>query len=795
PADVEKKLTAREIDTIRQWIEAGAKTLRDEPADADPSRYLTEEERNYWAFQPVRRPRVPAVDGLAGARSPIDHFIAGRLAAESLAWGQEASPATLARRLFFDLWGLPPAPEDIADFLADRRPDAYEHLVDRLLAAPQYGERWGRHWLDAAGYADSEGYQDEDAVRPDAWKYRDYVIEAWNADKPYDRFLVEQLAGDELVGRELKNLTPAEVECLTATGFLRMAPDGTAASGTDQDVARNEVMAKTIEIMSTSVMGLTVGCAQCHNHRYDPISQEDYYALRAVFEPALDWKKWLAPPQRRLSLYTDADRQAAQEVEHKAREVEAARAKKQSAYIQATFERELAKLPTELHAEIRAARDTVEKSRTPEQKRLLQQHPSVNVSAGSLYLYDRKAADELQRMADEASRIRQTKPQEQFVRALWEPVEQRPPATYFFARGMFDQPKQVVRPAPLHILTAGHEAAFPEDDPAVPTSGRRLALARWLADGRHPLTARVMVNRVWMHHFGRGLVDTPGDFGFLGGRPTHPELLDWLASELVDSGWSLKRLHRLMCTSRTYRQSSVRRPELDAVDPDNRLYGRMSVRRAEAEVLRDSLLAVSGRLNLKAGGPPVPVMADRVGQYVLGIENLNAGRPGEVIPMKGEDFRRSVYAQVRRSRPLSLLEPFDLPRMEPNCTRRSASTVATQSLLLMNNEFMLDAAGALADRLVVHASGDLLEQIRWAWRYAYGADPDAVELGAAAQFVLDQVEYLAAHPQPVVDAADKKAAAGRVSKPVAATAANPQRDAMVSLCHALLSSNRFLYVD
>ncbi|MGE3780731.1 MAG: DUF1549 domain-containing protein, partial [Pirellulaceae bacterium] len=276
PADVEKKLTAREIDTIRQWIEAGAKTLRDEPADADPSRYLTEEERNYWAFQPVRRPRVPAVDGLAGARSPIDHFIAGRLAAESLAWGQEASPATLARRLFFDLWGLPPAPEDIADFLADRRPDAYEHLVDRLLAAPQYGERWGRHWLDAAGYADSEGYQDEDAVRPDAWKYRDYVIEAWNADKPYDRFLVEQLAGDELVGRELKNLTPAEVECLTATGFLRMAPDGTAASGTDQDVARNEDMAKTIEIMSTSVMGLTVGCAQCHNHRYDPISQEDY---------------------------------------------------------------------------------------------------------------------------------------------------------------------------------------------------------------------------------------------------------------------------------------------------------------------------------------------------------------------------------------------------------------------------------------------------------------------------------------------------------------------------------------
>jgi hypothetical protein len=539
-------------------------------------------------------------------------------------------------------------------------------------------------------------------------------------------------------------------------------------------------MAKTIEIVSTSLLGLTVGCAQCHNHRYDPISHEDYHAIRAIFEPALDWKNWLVPAKRQISLYTDADRAKSAEIEAEALKLLDERTKKQDEYIEATFRRELAKLQESLHESITKARNTPEKNRTAEQIKLLKEHPSVNVTASSLYLYDKKAADELKKMADKANAIRQTKPKEEFVRAVWEPAGKALPTTFLFHRGDPEQPKQAIAPRELTVLTSAKSAALPMNDETLPTSGRRLAYAKWLTSGEHPLTARVIVNRIWLNHFGRGLVATPGDFGALGVEPTHPELLDWLASEFVASGWSVKELHRLIMNSTTYRQASLHHSAGDAVDADNLLYWRMAVRRLEAEAIRDTTLAISGELNNKAFGPAVPVMADTVGQWVIGKENLNAGRPGAVIPMKGEDLRRSIYIESRRSRPLSVMDPFDLPRMEPNCTSRSSSTVSPQSLMLMNSEFVLTRAKQFAERVRQEAGEDVAAQIKFAWQLAFAATPHDDELAEAVSFVQEQTQHFAANPPP--ETKDKQNA-------------DPAGEALASFCHALLSSNRFLYID
>ena len=439
------------------------------------------------------------------------------------------------------------------------------------------------------------------------------------------------------------------------------------------------------------------------------------------------------------------------------------------------FQRELAKLEEALRGPVAQARNTPQADRTAEQRRLLKEHPSVNVSAKSLYLYDKKAADELKKLADKANAIRRKKPREEFVRAVWEPPGKEPPQTFLFHRGDHQQPRQAVTPRELTVLTPAEPIKIPTSDGSLPSSGRRLAYARWLTGGEHPLVARVIVNRMWLHHFGRGLAPTPGDFGTLGVAPTHPELLDWLAREFVVNGWSVKWLHREIMGSTAYRQASLHRKECAAVDAANTLYWRMPVRRLEAEALRDSALDVGGELNRKAFGAAVPVMADRVGRFVIGKENLNAGRPGAVIPMRGEELRRSIYIQSRRSRPLSVLAPFDLPRMEPNCTSRNASTVSPQSLMLMNSGFVLSRAKSFAERVRRDAGGDSSAQIRLAWQIAFAAIPSDQELAAAQSFLKDQAETFQA-------GADRKNA-------------DPAVEALSSLCHALLSSNRFLYID
>ena len=444
------------------------------------------------------------------------------------------------------------------------------------------------------------------------------------------------------------------------------------------------MVAGTIKIVSTSILGLTVGCAQCHPHRYDPISQVDYYRLRAIFEPALDCKNWRSPSQRLVSLWTDADRQKAAAVEAEMNEVTKQRLAELDSIVTTVFNREIAKLPAEIQPKARAARETPPNKRTAEQKALLKQYPFLNVNRGTVYLYvNDRLPPSIRNGPTHRSRRQETARRQ--LRSMSDRSSGTDSTDELLRRGDIHQPRQEVGPAELAILNSVEPVSFTGRS-KLATSGRRLAYARHLTNGRHPLVARVLVNRFWMHHFGRGLVGTPSDFGFLGERPTHPELLDWLASEFMRNGWRLKPLHRLIVTSTVYRQSSRRRPDVDAFDPDNRLLGRMSVRRLEAETIRDSILAAGGMTDTLYG-PPVPVMPDEVGQIVIGVDTRDsAGRPsGKIVPLGSAEFRRSIYVEARRSMPLGMLQAFDEPLMTPNCERRATSTVSPQALFMMNS--------------------------------------------------------------------------------------------------------------
>jgi hypothetical protein len=668
-----RKLTADEIAVLERWVAGGAIITRDEPKELPVGFSLSPLDLDHWSFQPIVRAAVPTVKSAGLVRNPIDAFLLAKLETKGLSFGPEADRRTLIRRASFDLRGLPPTPEEVEAFLGDTSSVAYERMIDRMLDSPHYGERWGRHWLDVAGYADSEGFSGDDPVRATAYRYRDYVVRAFSADKPWNEFIIEQLAGDETVRPPYETLPATELDKLIATGFLRMAPDGSASPGVDVKAASNQNVADTIQIVSTSLMGLTLQCAQCHNHRYDPIPQADYYHVRAVFEPALNWKSWRTPAGREVPLFKAEDRQKADTIEKEAQKVDAERTAKLKTYIAATFEKQLTKLPKDLHEQARQMHGTPPAKRSAEQSKLLMQYPFLNVTDGSLYLYDGKAAKELKEIAERAAKLRATKPVPEFVRALTEPAGP-PPKTFRFDRGDVESPKEELEPASLLLLDRFGLRGLPAKDAALPSTGRRLAFARGLVSGKHPLTARALVNRFWMHHFGKGIVGTPGDFGLLGERPTHPELLDWLASEFMAGGWRLKQLHRLIMTSTAYRQSSDRRPELQQVDPDNHLLGRMSLRRLEAEIIRDAMLEVSGKLNRRPFGPPVPVTHDEIGQVVIGkdIRNPGDGTPmGKVASLGGEEFRRSVYVQVRRSLPLAMLETFDAATITPNCESRS----------------------------------------------------------------------------------------------------------------------------
>lgn len=713
-----KSIPAEQLAILERWVLTGAKTTRPEPESIGPGLGVTKEEREFWSFQPIRRPAVPVFDKEQRVRTAVDAFVLRRLDERGISFSPEASKLTLIRRAYFDLLGLPPTPEAVHKFLADKSEHAYERLVSELLKSPHYGERWGRHWLDVAGYADSEGHTAKDDLRPFAWRYRDYVIRSFNEDKPFDRFILEQLAGDELVPQPHRNLAPEQIELLTATGFLRMAADGTG-SGANNDLGRNQVFADTLKIVSSSLLGLTVGCAQCHDHRYDPISHQDYHHLRAIFEPAFTGAGWKTPAARRVSLYTDSDRMVAAEIETEARAVAAEMVEKRKAYIAAALEVELKKYPQPLRDELNDAYQTPAAKRSAKQKDLLRKNPSVNISSGVLYQYNQKAADDLKAYDKRIKEIRAKKPKEEFLRILSE-IPGKVPVTRLFHRGDPRQPKQAIEPAALTIASPpDQQRSFAANHSGVPTTGRRLAYARWLTSGRHPLTARVLVNRVWQHHFGRGLVGTPDDFGALGEKPSHPELLDWLADEFMASGWSLKHLHRVIMNSTVYRQSSVHEESRMKADPANLLYSRKPVIRLEAETVRDRVLAVSGVLEPILFGPPIAVKADSEGQIVEATNST----------------RRSIYIQTRRSQPLSMLTVFDAPVMAVNCSKRPSSTVAPQSLMMMNSQFVLTQAVKMAARVLretpVNATpktdfdlADLATGLQPLWEFGYGGfDP------------------------------------------------------------------------
>ncbi len=555
-----KKLSHDEKQTIIDWLSAGATTARAEPADPNEAKF-TEEELGHWSFQPVAEVSLPELHTTEFSNSdptPLDRFIADRLLSEGLSFSTPADRATLLRRLNFDLHGLPPSLEELADFMADDSADAYERVVDRLLASPQYGVHWARHWLDVVGYAESDGNLTNDQPRPHAWYYRDYVVKSLNDDKPYDQFLVEQLAGDELLEGPPDRNNTEHVSLIAATGFLRMAPDITQTDNTLMD--RNQAVADVLNVVGSAVLGLSVGCAQCHDHRYDPITIDDYYRLRAVFDPAFPLHQWKPPRERLLDLTDDITREQSTAIEAQAVAMQQDISQRRREHCRGIQNREIEQAPEELRAQLRIAVDTKPEEQTPEQKQLLTNDPVDRThfrESIELIEYDMPTYRAFEAEEAKVAEIRKTKPLERLLMTVDESREAIPESRVFF-RGNPESPTRAIEAGELTVLTnARSHVAIPSLAEETPrTTGRRLAYARQLTDGTHPLVARVIVNRVWMHHFGQGLVTTPGDFGLNGDLPSHPQLLDWLASDFVAGQWSLKRLHKQILMSRTYQQST-----------------------------------------------------------------------------------------------------------------------------------------------------------------------------------------------------------------------------------------------
>ena len=763
-----------EVALLRKWIADGALPGESDEARAEPP--LAASDLSHWAFHPPERPTVPEVENQGQVRNPIDAFVLRDLEAKGLRLSQEAGRHTLLRRAYLGLTGMPPTPVQIREFLADTEPGAYERLVDQLLDSEEYGERWAQVWLDLAGYADSEGVIDEDRLRLHAWRYRDYVIRALNQDTPYDRFLTEQLAGDELIDYEsLGPVTQEHVDTLAATGFLRMTPDGTYGSATGSLAERFNVVADEMEVLSSAVMGVTVGCARCHDHKYDPFSQAEYYSLSAVFQSALDPYDWLDPTKRFLDVGLESDREAAAEanapLNKRIEKLEAEFDALVTPYFERELESRLSGLPMELREPLRTVARTAKEDRTPAQAMLAGEHEELLKipDAGGEWHQIAEAFPELKNTAGPVNtRIKELKKQlvpEPRIRAVFD-MGGEPSRTYLLQRGDVQAVGRRVLPGVPRMLSASLgplEASPPRDG----TSGNRLAFARWLTRPDHPLTSRVMANRIWLNHFGRGIVTTPSNFGLTGAEPTHPELLDWLATEFVRQGWSIKAMHRLIMTSAAYRQTSQVDPRAAELDPDNTLLSRMPLRRMDAEVLHDSILRVTGRLDAERFGRPVGVTKK---------EN------GEIVPDRTEEgWRRAVYVLRKRRLPVTLLEVFDAPKPAPNCTERRESNVAPQALQMMNGEAALEHARYLAGRLMDEHPGDPGAQIADAYERILSRPPAREEASMAADDLATLNEGWLAH-------LDSQRHVG------------PRRDAarwmaLGSFAHALLNSAEFLYID
>jgi hypothetical protein len=733
------------------------------------------DEPTHWSFVKPARPEPPAVRDRAWVRNPLDAFVLARLEKAGLKPAAPAERAALLRRVTEDLTGLPPTPEELDAFLKDERPDAYERVVDRLLASPHFGERWAQHWLDVARYAESNGYE-SDAERPHAWRYRDYVVRAFNNDKPFDRFVTEQLAGD-LLARGLPEGAPERAELLAAAGFNRCGPVHLTSGNLDAEVGRQEVLTEMTAAVGSAFLGLTLGCARCHDHKFDPVSQADYYRVQAFFAAAQPRDVDLASAEdraahaRRLKEVTDR----------------LAPLKRDLAALEQPYrDRLTAAKKARLEPACREALDLAPAKRTPEQNKLVAlAQPLIKVTWDEVVQAvappERARRAELRRQIHELEAQRPPPPP-----AAWTVDEgESAPATYVLKRG---DPKQKGSRVEPNFPAALRRP--PGVGPALPLRDR-LDLAAWLTRPGHPLTGRVIANRLWQHHFGRGLVETPNDFGLRGTPPSHPELLDWLARELVEHGWSLKHLHRLMVLSSAYRQGSKPADAAAArrLDPDNRLLSRMNRRRLSGEGLRDAVLAAAGTLNPKLGGPMVRVpLEPEVYDLIFTEEEPDGLWP--VTPDPAEHTRRSLYLYAKRNVRLPLLEAFDQPDTLTSCPVRPVSTSAPQALILFNGPFFQSQGKALAVRLLREAPGREAEgrkaRVERAYRLALARGPKEAELATALEFLEGQAELVrerlrarlpAGLPTGLPEGADPAEAA-----------------ALADFCLALFNRNEFVYV-
>ncbi len=640
----QQKLPDAEIALLKRWVNAGVAWPSGRVLDPYESTTDVRGGRDWWSLQPVVRPAVPRL-----AKHPVDAFIAAKLAKESMVSAVRAGRRTLVRRAYFDLTGLPPTPEQVEQFIRDSAPDAWPRLIDRLLASPRHGEHWARYWLDLVRFAETDGYE-RDKLKPNIWRYRDWVINAFNSDMPYTQFVAEQLAGDEVPNRTEQSVV--------ATGMIR------AGTWNDEPNDPNDYLYTRLEDMvhtSTSAfLGLTVKCARCHEHKFDPIPQNDYYRIASFF-----WAGHMGQAN--------------------------------------------------------------------------QGGPTTKALGYEAYGWTDKSSN--------------------------------PPPIRLLLNGERHKPGPEIAPGFLSAVNALDKPLAPPP-PGSKTTQRRLQFARWITNEQNPLTARVMVNRLWLQHFGQGLVRSPNNFGFKGELPTHPGLLDWLASEFmrptVDAGpaWTLKRIHKLIMTSSTYRQRSVHPHETQYSQRDflNRNLWKFNRRRISSESLRDAMLAVGGRLNMRMGGPSF-----YPGMSAEALEGLSRKAGDWKSSPADERSRRSIYMMTKRSRLLPLMTTFDFSDTTASCGQRDVTTVAPQALALLNNQFTHAQSEALAKRLAGHAAGTV-EQVKLAWQLAFGRNPSDGELGQAENHLHEQRQHFD----------------GRN---------NPGHLALASLCHVLLNCNEFIYVD
>ena len=780
------ELNAVDIEVIKAWIDKGASWLVEKPGEKSfpaltqsqaPAKQITDEQRNYWAFRKPAKPAIPPVKNQNWVRNPIDAFVLARLEEKGLAPSPRADKRTLLRRVTFDLTGLPPTIAEIEAFLADNSPNAYEKVVKRLLASPRYGERWAQHWLDVVRFGETHGFE-LDADRDQSWRYRDYVVKSLNDDKPYDRFLIEQIAGDEI--------DPDNFELRVATGFLRAGPQHVVAGNQDVALNRQEWLTEVMFGVGNGVMGLTVGCARCHDHKFDPIPQADYYRLQAFFAAAdnYDFKR---PTKQQEEAYAEAVKV------HKAK---LKPIQDEIAAIEKPYRQRIeAEKRAKLEPQYRNVLEKDAKLRSDEEKRLAKDAQRMIDVKWDEVLPALTPADRETRAA---------------LRRRMHTIELYAPEPLPKALAVAD----VMMPAPAMRLLKGGDVhrlgdeaqprflsvTLPSDAPPAAdvktvragefkSTGRRLALANWLTRPDHPLSSRVMVNRLWHYHFGRGIVATPNDFGKNGQQPTHPELLDWLATEFVapkdGRSWSLKQMHELILLSNAYQQAFVADDAKAKIDPENKLLWRMNRQRLDAESIRDAVLATAGRLNDQMGGPSIRVPLEPEVYDTIFTE----GEPDNLWPVHPDPrqhARRSLYLIRKRNVRLPLFVAYDSPDMMSSCGARSTSIHALQSLTLMNSEFMLTQSRALAERLLKEAGGADRAMITRLYELAFARRPQPAEFRAAQEFLRGQTAILRGR------IARGEAVVKLTGLPKGIEGAKAA--AWVDLCLATMNLNEFVYV-